>query len=400
MHHLIRVALLVATSSAIALHTNAQTGLTTQFQPNKGLVFQKDTVFKLTLRFRVQSRFALLSESGDELTPAFSDIRIRRTRLRLDGYLLSPRLQYKVQLGFSRADMDLVETTTTQVIRDAVIYYGLTRHWTVGFGQTKLPGNRQRLVSSGALQLPDRSIVNAVFTLDRDMGLFGTWESHSEHSPVLVKAAISTGEGRNANPGDEGLCYTGRVEWLPLGEFTNEGDYFEGDLERESTPKLSLAGGYSTNQDARRTAGQLGEYLPSGESRTQNVFIADAVLKYKGLAWSTEFCQREVDGDPIVGAGEEELFIYEGWGLNSQLSRMIGKKGFEVVGRYSVVMPGERIETLVGKREEAWFGLNRYINHHRIKVQSAVSYAWQNSTPDLHVPGNRWGLWFQMELGI
>lgn len=398
MSHFLRIGSIALCIAATGGTLRAQDPV--RIDTKKGLTITKDSTFKMTIRFRMQNRFAVFSEDGNDLAIGSSDIRVRRMRLRLDGFLLTPKLQYKVQLGFSKADLDLVESTTAQPIRDAVIYYTPATHWTFGIGQTKLPGNRQRVVSSGALQLPERSIVNALFTLDRDMGLFGTWDNKSEHQPVLVKAAITTGEGRNANPGDDGLCYTGRVEWLPLGAFTNEGDYFEGDLEREPKPKLSLAAGYSTNQHARRTGGQLGEFFPGSEGRTLNEFIADALLKYKGTALTTEFCQREVDGDPFVVEEEATVKAYEGWGWNTQLSRMVGKKGFEIVGRYSLIEPSARIREVETRREEAWAGCTRYINHHKIKVQGALSYAWRSGIADVDHAGNKWGLWFQMELGI
>ena len=376
------------------------TGTAVRFDKDKGVVIQKDSTFKLTFRFRMQNRFALLSESGDDLSVGATDIRIRRMRLRFDGYVLSPKVQYKVQLGFSKGDLDLIETNTAQPIRDAIGYYVPNAHWAIGIGQTKLPGNRQRVVSSGALQLPDRSIVNGGFTLDRDFGLFATWRTQAGDQHVAVKGAVSTGEGRNASPGDDGLCYTGRVEWLPLGEFQDDGDYFEGDIAWEAKPKLAFGGVYSTNVNARRSGGQLGEFFPTGQGRTMNTCMADALLKYRGTAWTTEFCQREVDGDPVVAGDEEVVTALEGWGLNTQLSRMIGQKN-ELVGRYSIIVPTE--EASRGgqhRREESWVGFTHYINHHRVKLQSAVQYSWRDGVADLDAAGNRWGLWFQLELGI
>lgn len=394
--------MLFAVALSILASTGAmaqQGGLTGRFEKNKGLVVQKDTLFKMTVRFRMQNRFALLSEGGDDLDIGATDIRVRRMRLRFDGYVISPKIQYKVQLGFSKADMDLIETTTAQPIRDAIGLYVPNKHWSIGLGQAKLPGNRQRVVSSGALQLPDRSIVNAAFTLDRDFGLFGTWQTHTGEQVVMVKGALTTGEGRNANPGDGGLCYTGRLEWLPLGEFTEEGDYFEGDLAREEKPKLSVGAVYSTNIDARRSGGQLGEFFPDGEERTLNTFIADAVLKYKGTALSTEFLQRDIIGDPVVAVDEETVTAQEGWGWNTQLSRMLGERN-EVVGRYSIVDPTEAASVKYRRTEEGWVGFNHYINQHRVKLQTAVSYVWRDGVADLDHAGNRWGLWFQLELGI
>ena len=57
---------------------------------------------------------------------------------------------------------------------------------------------------------------------------------------MQLKGAFSTGDGRNALPIDGGMAYTGRIEWLPFGAFTNKGDYSEGDIEMEPKPKFSL----------------------------------------------------------------------------------------------------------------------------------------------------------------
>ena len=263
MHHLLRIGS-IALCFAVASGTlRAQDPV--RIETKKGLTITKDSTFKMTIRFRMQNRFALFSEDGDDLNVGSSDIRVRRMRLRLDGFLITPKMQYKVQLGFSKADLDLVESTTAQPIRDAVLYYTPAVHWTFGIGQTKLPGNRQRVVSSGALQLPDRSIVNALFTLDRDMGLFGTWDNKSEHQPLLFKAAITTGEGRNANPGDEGLCYTGRVEWMPLGTFavsTNEKDVEPSQVVQLAVNRDGIISGTLYNIDTDQAQAVQGQIAP------------------------------------------------------------------------------------------------------------------------------------------
>ena len=138
------------------------------------------------------------------------------------------------------------------------------------------------------------------------------------------------------------------------------------------------------------------EFSPGTEGRTQTAFIADALFKYQGTACTSEFCQRDVDGEPRVVEETGTVKAYEGWGLNTQISRMVGKKGFELVGRYSLVEPSARIRDLETRREEAWFGCTRYINQHRIKVQGALSYAWRSGVADFDHAGNKWGRWLQM----
>jgi phosphate-selective porin OprO and OprP len=371
-----------------------------KFEQADGLVLKQDTLFGMTFRFRMQNRAWFFSESGSDLTPAETDMRIRRMRLRFDGHVLSPKLLYRVQLGFSRADLDLIEGETAQPIRDAMIYYRPSAQWQFGFGQTKLPGNRQRVISSGALQLPERSRVNALFTLDRDFGGFVEWHGNTGDQHVRLKGAITTGEGRNAPPGGPGLCYTARAEWLPFGTFTNDGDYFEGDLEREERPKLSFGASISTNLDARRAGGQLGPEFAGGEQRTLNVFIADALLKYRGLAISSEYLQRLVEGDPMTG----DLFgnmvtAYEGWGWNSQVSQLFGSR-WEIVSRYSIVQPGERIRHLRQRAEEVWLGSTYYLNHHRIKFQACATYFWFDGKAFMVDQNDQWGLMLQAEFGI
>jgi hypothetical protein len=89
---------------------------------------------------------------------------VRRLRLRLDGFVLQRRLQYYIQLSFSKADMELEGGTVPQTIRDAMVYYHFNKRFYLGFGQSKLPGNRQRVISSGNQQFADRSIAA---TIDR-----------------------------------------------------------------------------------------------------------------------------------------------------------------------------------------------------------------------------------------
>jgi len=89
--------------------------------------------------------------------------------------------------------------------------------------------------SSGGLQLTDRTINNAKFTIDRDFG----FQVHNMHEfkdkfSYNLKTAISGGEGRNqTGKADDGIAVTGKIEVLPFGAFTKDGTYFEGDIQRE-----------------------------------------------------------------------------------------------------------------------------------------------------------------------
>ena len=138
---------------------------------DKGVVFNSADGFSyVALRFRVQN-FAVLSTVDDQPSIAGPQVAIRRARLRFESVVWDPRLKVNVQLSFSRGDMDFENSGFPNVLRDAAVSWQATPRLSLMAGQTKLPGNRQRVVSSGELQFPDRSIVNSAFTLDRDAGV-------------------------------------------------------------------------------------------------------------------------------------------------------------------------------------------------------------------------------------
>ncbi|MBK8227019.1 MAG: porin [Flavobacteriales bacterium] len=362
-----------------------------------GLSFSKDSVFALNLRFRMQSRAGITTVGGDDLSVDAVDLRIRRLRLRLDGHVLARKLRYYVQLNFSRADLDLEGDVIAQPLRDALVYYYFGTNFYVGFGQGKLPGNRQRVISSGNQQFPDRSIANAAFTLDRDVGAFAYWTIPIGEQLVQLKGALTSGEGRGALIGNNGICYTGRLEWLPFGQFANSGDFSEGDLEMEAMPRLSLAAGYSYNDDAIRSGGQLGQelYAPTD----MGTFIADAVLKYQGWALSAEAFQRDSD-EPITTSETGAVrFVTSGQGLNAQLSKHF-RSHWEIASRYTIVRPTGEVTALRARTEESLLGINRYLNGHRIKLQWYAGYRWTEGMAAFDHDGNSWTTLFQVEFGI
>ena len=124
--------------------------------------------------------------------------------------------------------------------------------------------------------MPDRSLFNSVFQIDRDFGLNVYYNHKIFRTPFSVRACISGGNGRNIEK-TNALAYSTRLEWYPLGAFSNGGDYFEGDLEREPTPKISIGGGYHYNEGAERTAGTIGRDLY--ETRNLSTFFADFLFR-------------------------------------------------------------------------------------------------------------------------
>lgn len=356
-----------------------------------------DSLYGVNLRFRMQNRVGMNTVSGQDLNPANFEAQVRRLRLRFDGFMGQNNFTYYLQLSFSRGDQDWDNSGFPGIVRDAMVFYTFSENFYIGFGQGKLPGNRQRVVSSGALQFSDRSAVNAIFNIDRDFGLMAYYSNRLAGIDYNIKTAVSSGEGRNITRTDDGLSYTGRLEILPLGNFISTGDFFEGDLMREPTPKLSLAGGASFNHKATRTAGQRGQFTP--ESQDIVSVFADLMAKYNGWALSLEYASRMVEQQQIFVVDDNNLYSYTGWGFNGQLS-YIFPSNYEVAGRYTYIRPGNTIKWFENRQEIFTMGLSKYFQEHRNKLQFNVSYN-QNPGPAF-AAGSRdfWNFMVQIETGI
>ncbi|SEL34595.1 porin [Parapedobacter koreensis] len=366
----------------------------------KGIQYMgDDSTFYINFRFRMQSRLKYTSTGGDDLSAESFEARIRRLRLRMDGYIYNPKLAYSIQLGFTRGDQDYDDTDVVNIVRDAVIFYNFTDNFYVAFGQNKLPGNRQRVNSSGELQFAERSLVNATFNIDRDFGIKAYYSPKIGEVPIHLKGAISTGEGRVSTTTDDGLAYTGRAEFLPLGDFTNDGDYYEGDLEYEETPKLSIGGGYSYNDRTTRSGGQTGTYITS--PLTLKTAFYDAILKYRGWAYQIEYMKRGVD-DPFSTDEEGEVaYAFKGQGVNQQMSYLLDRnRGYEIAGRYTWIKPHRDILAYEVQTEVVELGLTKYFRAHRLKLQLNASYQIEEGIYRTNHEGNNWGATFQIELGI
>ena len=393
---------LIALLTAIASNTQAQV----QERDDRATILNfkgiqytsKDSLFYTNFRFRMQNRAGFSNVIDGEDNGKF-DARLRRLRMRMDGYIYTPKLSYSVQLAFSRSDQDFDDSKVPNIVRDAVMFYNVSEDFYISFGQNKLPGNRQRVNSSGSLQFADRSLVNGNFTLDRDFGMSFNLSKKIGNMPFNAKAAISTGEGRPASSTDDGLAYTARIEFLPMGKFKNDGDYSEGDLEREEKPKLSIGGGYSYNDRTIREGGQLGRYVAN--PFTLKTAFADAILKYNGFAYQAEYMRRDVDNplNTVADDAQEETYAYKGWGLNQQTSYLLNK-GYEVAARYTYLKPHQQISKYEVQTEVLELGLTKYMKAHRLKFQLNANYTVKDGHYSSSNNKNAWGGIFQIELGI
>ena len=164
-------------------------------------VVASDSSFSMKFNARVQSLLMFEAPSDNiSMEGMTSNWLIRRSRLKFSGFAYSPKLKYKIELGLSNRDHggeSIHTNNTSNLILDAFVSWNFYKNMEVWIGQTKLPGNRERVISSQKLQFVDRSLVNSRFNIDRDMGV--QFRNKINFGAVATRQAlaISQGEGRN-----------------------------------------------------------------------------------------------------------------------------------------------------------------------------------------------------------
>ncbi len=357
----------------------------------KGItIAAQDSSFSMKFSTRIQT---LYEGQYNTATGDYSDrMQIRRARLKFDGFVYDPSFEYKIELAVANSDITSGSIphsgNTANFVLDAVVKWNFYKRWSVWFGQTKLPGNRERVISSQNLQFVDRSLVNARFNLDRDAGL----QFHYNAPRINFVGAVSMGEGRNMiveNVG--GYNYTLRGEYLPFGQFKKKGDYISADLEREETPKLSVGVTYDFNDEASRERGQLGDFL--NVQRDLSTLFIDSHFKYRGFSSLIEYAHRETPDGPVIlnEGGDIESVFYTGRGISIQGGYLF-ESNFEIAARFTDIDPEEI--TRRNDHTQYTLGVSRYFVNHSLKIQSDVSLTQEAGEADT------WMYRFQVEVAF
>jgi phosphate-selective porin OprO/OprP len=360
----------------------------------KGLynVIAKDSSWTMKFGTRIQVRYDNNSVLGDSVTTA-DRAYIRRARLKFDGWAISPKIGYKIEY-------DVVNG----FVLDALLKFEVAKGLKLWFGQTKLPGNRERVISSQNMEFVDRSLLNGKYTLDRDAGFQIRHEWKAGKMVIREALAWSQGEGLNVKDWNtDGHDYTARVELLPMGKFAGKGDYKAADLKREQTPKMSLGFTYNLNQKSVKERGQMGSAIDDFSYAEDLTNIqADMMFKYKGFSIMGEFANRTVsDGSsPVLADTSGNTFgtYYTGSGLNLHMGYVL-KNNWAVALRYTSITPEE--ETGNNDLTNYMVGISKYISGHMLKVQADFGIIQEdNRDSNIDNPDDQFQFRIQMDVAF
>jgi len=348
--------------------------------------------FTVALRARMQLQHALDAPAEGDLEQT---LMVRRMRLVLSGKAASEHVQYYLQLGFSNRDMLAEGDSRRTPLRDVRIDLDHWRDLNVRIGETKVPFSRERLTSSGNLQMVDRSALNEEFNLDRDIGVQLRSTDLGGLGLFGYAAGVFLGEGRGAyQPSGLDMLYAARFEASPLGRFEHEAMV---DFAR-TRPRFAVGVAYAYLAAGKRTRGLLGELPADGGSTDSHHATADLVIKGFGFSSLFAFNLRHGTRNPgdavdAMGGPVPVEPPRNGWGVLAQAGYLFSGMRHELSVRYTRIW-GQGDETALPDREEAAVGFSWYFRQHDFKLQADYAV----TSDELAGSGQRARL--QMQLGL
>jgi phosphate-selective porin OprO and OprP len=330
-----------------------------------------DGAFSMQLRARAQVR-ATVVVPEDDVEEASADFMIRRARLGLDASGWHGLVKVRVQLAFAPLDQD---PNAPSPLRDAFVTFAPLRDLVVRAGQMKVPFGRQRVVSSGALQMVDRSIVTGELNLDRDVGMQIFSDDLLGLDGWLGYAlGVFGGDGRNRVSGGYGLLYAARLALRPAGGARGD-DLDEVDFERSERAKLTLAGSAAFNHDTDRQRSTIGPVFEHGPWADYWHAGGDVSFKWRGLSMTGEaFLRRALEERRTLVVDGEEITdeTRSGFGGFFQVGQLLGEH-VELSARVGTLRP---LGDAGGMQRENELGgaLSYYVLRHTLKVQADAFY--------------------------
>ena len=353
------------------------------YKPGTGLtITSKNGAFSLATRVRAQLRYQVSGTGG----PPEHVFQIRRARVQFKGHAFNKHNKFKIELAFSPRDLSVKNGVPNRTpLLTWYLEFDYLRDLTVRVGQYKIPYSRQRVVSSGDLQLVDRSIANGEFNHDRDIGFdLRSKDLGGLGGRLRYYLGVYMGEGRdfgdkNATP-DFKLHYLARFEVLPFGKFK---DYKEADHARNLKPKLAIGAAYSFHHGSQGLRGTLGT-TPEDEGTTDyHSMNVDYAFKFGGFSTTGEFHLRNGTRNP--GDAGPVTAARNGLGWAVQAGFLIPRVPVEFAARYSGIRPlGD--DTSLSTNNAVGGGLSWYAAGHPWKIQADYFYTWDgdDATPGGH----------------
>jgi len=304
----------------------------------KGLALKsKDGNFKGQLNIRSQLRFSDPFDAAPRSIPGFDkeeqqNFGFRRARFKAKGNIFRPWLKFSYEHDLVNSRLLTGDITIAKV------------EWLqFKVGQWKANFSRERVDSSGKQQFAERTIVNRVFTIDRQKGAMLTGRlMKGTRFDSRYYAGMFAGTGRGISSLDESdgqPMMLARYQWNFLGR---DMEFSQSDLEYHEKPTASLSFATVSNRSRyTRFSGSGGGQLngfEKGELGQYSVrqYMEETALKYRGFSFQHELHWKRIIDNKNLTTTHMRGSYFEGGYFFHYLYPKIPRQ-LELAGRYAFV---------------------------------------------------------------
>ncbi len=349
--------------------------------------------YLLQVDFRGQFRANYLHNEfpilGEGFTEENTNFKINRARIKIGGHIYKPYYKFYFE-------QDLVGGNLLD-FRVMIEKYSFLK---LKVGQWKARYSRERIISSGNQQDVERSIINSVFTIDRQQGvsLYGNLKGNgSANFNYWVSVFSGTGRGGTSNDNST-LMYLLRLQWNPNGEILK----FSGsDIENHQKfiSSFAIAGVTNTSkytQFSTSGGGQLPGFEDGIDGQYKvDQFLFETAFKYKGISWQQELHYKNVDDK--VNLEQTSLignYFQLGYFFNSSFKKF--PKELEIFARQAFYNPN--LDISGNNHYEYTIGCNWFFKGHKNKLTFDYSYLQTDETELVYNKGNRFRLQWDISI--
>lgn len=373
--------------------------------------------YEMRINARIQFRYTLFERSTDEWIDGTgrarpiqnrSEFELERARLAFSGYVLSPRLQYFINLDGDTDDNHRI------VLHDMWFNYEFNRYFNLHIGKAMVPGSRDWLNGSTRTRFVDRSLTTTFFRPDRSVGIFTTGEPLDNwYYEVQVANGIATSDLEFGDV-DKNFAYSMTTFWDVFGNF---GKGFV-DLEWHEDVGVQVGTSFTyAGVQGRDVAGlprqeffalrlangsrvvEEGLFAPDVTVSNLDFYLwaIDAGVKWKGFSANGELYYRWLDD--LSGNGPIPVGTIYNYGFYYAMGYMLIPERFDFNVRTSQIL-GD-----FGYGAEYAGGFNYYVlGTHNVKLATditrVVDSPTSNSGPNYRPGDNGWMWRLQMQVAF
>ena len=292
------------------------------------------------------------AEKGDSR----GSFRIRRAKLKLEGWMIRSWLTYEVQMNWPA----ITGSNPGAFLEDAAFDVDFSKGrglFRAHIGQFKPPYGAQELTSSGSQQFVDRALVSNVFFRGRDTGV-ALWGATAGNK-FEWRVGMFNGNGltRSTNDNDK-FQYNARLMWQPNGSqvlnqraWVTGALYSESDFESTTAPIYAVAINWDSQNNFNAT---------TGTDQKWHAYSLDGIYKFKGFSVNGmyAFANRKPE------TGDE----FDADGYFIQAGKLFSRRRYEVAVRYGESDPSDLASRNTTKEARGVFSY--YYARHGLKWQT------------------------------